>query len=84
MTEAFEIVERFEKVVNTIDYQNNKHIQNIYKIYPRIVEVLPRIVHLLGKQGLVFREHRENLDEEECNMGKFLVFVKEMAIQIQF
>ena len=63
MTEAFGIIENFETVVNTID--SNQDIQNRYKTYPQIIEALARIVHLLGRQGLAFRGHHENLEEDE-------------------
>ena len=76
MTETFGIIEKFETVVNTIDYQTSQDIQNRYKTYPQIIEALIRIVHLLGKYGLAFRGHRENLEEDESNMGNFWAIVK--------
>ena len=79
MTEAFGIIEKFETVVNTIDYQTIQDIQNRYKTYPQIIEALARIVHLLERQGLAFRGHRENLEEDESNMGNLLAIVKEIA-----
>ena len=78
MTEAFEIIEKFETAVTTIDYQTSPDIQNRYKTYPQIIEALARIVHLLGRQGLAFRGHRENLEEDESNMGNFLAIAKEI------
>ena len=72
MTNGFGILERFEKVINIIDYKNNTDIQNIYKIYPQIAEVLARIVNLLRKRGLSISGHCKNLDEDECNMANFL------------
>ena len=69
----------FETVVNTIDYQTSQDIQNRYKTYPQIIEALARIVHLFGRQGLTLRGHRENLEEDESNMGNFLAIVKEIA-----
>ena len=79
MTETFGIIEKFETVINTIDYQTSQDIQNSYKTYPQIIEALARIVHLLGRQGLAFRGLRENLEEDESNMGNFLAMVKEIA-----
>ena len=79
MTEAFRITEKFENVVITIDYQTSQDIQNRYQTYPQIIEALARIFHLLGRQGLAFRGHRENLEEDESNMGNFLAVVKEIA-----
>ena len=38
MAKGFGIADRFKKVGNTIDYKNNKNIQNGYKIYPQNVE----------------------------------------------
>ena len=66
----------------TIEYQTNKEIQNRHKIYPQLVEILARIVHLLGKQGLAFRRHRERGHREslvEGNTGNFLEIVKEIV-----
>ena len=79
MTEAFGIIGKFKTVVNTIDYQTSQDIQNRYSTYPQIIEALARIVYLLGRQGLAFRGHRENLEEDESNMGNFLAIVKEIA-----
>ena len=79
MTEAFGIVEKCETVVNTIDYQTSQDIQNRYETYPQIIEALARIVHLLGRQGLVFRGHCKNLEENETNTGNFLAIVKEIV-----
>ena len=79
LTEAFGIIEKFETVVNTIDYQTSQDIQNRYKTYPQIIEALARIVHLFGRQGLTLRGHRESLEEDESNMGNFLAIVKEIA-----
>ena len=64
MTKAFGIIEKFETVVNTINYQSSQDIQSRYKTYPQIIESLARIVHLLGRQGLAFRGHRENLEDK--------------------
>ena len=58
MVKSLEIDDKFEKPANTIEYQTNKEIQNRHKIYPQLVEILARIVYLLGKQGLAFRGHR--------------------------
>ena len=63
---------KLEKPANTIEYQTNKEIQNRHKIYPQLVETLARIVHLLEKQGLAFRGHRESL-VEEGNTGVLLL-----------
>ena len=68
---ALEINDKFEKPANTIESQTNKDIQNRHEIYPQFVEILARIVHLIGKQGLAFRGHRESL-VEEGNTGIFL------------
>ena len=47
--------------------------------YPQIIEALARIVPLLGRQGLAFRRHCENLEKDESNMGNILAIVKEIA-----
>ena len=78
MVKVLEINDKFEKPVNTIAYQTNKEIQNKHEIYPQLVEILARIVHLLGKLGLAFRGHRESL-VEEGNTGNVLEIVKEIA-----
>ena len=79
MTEAFGIIEKFETVVNTIDYQASQDIQNRYKTYPQIIEAIIRTFYLLKRHGLAFRGNRENLEEDEGNMGNFLAIVKEIA-----
>ena len=80
MTKALEIVGRFGKVDNTIDYQNNKDIQNRHKIYThRLQRFLPKLFIYLENKDLT-RTLEENLGEEECNMGNLLVIVKEIAI----
>ena len=51
MPRVFEIIERFEKVANTMDYQNN--IQSGYKIYPQIEHpdrFLPKFFIYLGNR----------------------------------
>ena len=51
MPRVFEIVERFEKAANTMDYQNN--IQSGYKVYPQIEHpdrFLPKLFIYLGNR----------------------------------
>ena len=68
MVKALEINDKFEK--------NCEHVSQY--VNPQLVEILARIVHLLGKQGLAFRGHRESL-VEEGNTGNFLEIDKEIA-----
>ena len=48
-----------------------ENVKQRYQVYPKVVEALDRVVHLLGKQGLALRGHQESLDAS-YNQGNFL------------
>ena len=51
------------------------------KTYPKIVEALARIIHLIGKQGIAYRGTEEKADDSDTagNPGNFLAIVREIA-----
>ena len=40
----------------------DENLKQRYQVYPKVVEALARVVHLLGKEGLAQRRHRESSD----------------------
>ena len=50
-----------------------------YQVYPRVVEALARVVHLLGKQGLVLCGNRKSSEDASHNQGNFVTSVHEIA-----
>ena len=60
--------------------QVNEVLKERHEVYKKIVEALARVNHLLGKQGLALRGHREGLKAAaEKNQGNFLALVHEIA-----
>ena len=58
----------------------NEVLKERHQVYKKIVEALTRVIHLLGKQGLALRGHREGPKEaSEKNQGNFLAIVCEIA-----
>ena len=55
----------------------HENLKQRYQVYPKVVEALARVVHLLGKQGLALRGHRESSDASH-NQGNFLTLVNEI------
>lgn len=79
---ATELVERFERPANTIPALVTSTLSERHKKYPEILGAIARVVHLLGKQGLAFRGHREKMtdtDELVGNPGNFIAFLREIA-----
>ena len=52
---AYGVLERYDNPGNTIPAQLDESLKSRYEIYPQIIEIVARVVHLLGKQGLAFR-----------------------------
>ena len=77
--EAYGIIERFENPTSTVQVNMNNDLNERYQVYPKVVEALSRVVHLLGRQGLAFRGHRESLENRDKNSGNFLTLVQEVA-----
>ena len=65
---------------NTIPVQVDEVLKETNLVYQKIVEALARVIHLLGKQGLAMRGHREGPKEvADKNQGNFLALVGEIA-----
>ena len=52
--EASGINTNFEEPNNTIPHQTNETLKERHKTYPKIVEALAKIIHLIGKQGIAY------------------------------
>jgi len=79
--EGHGIIDRFESASSTIPALTNSILKERNAEYPRIVEALGRVIHLLGKQGLALRGHREGVAaaSDDKNQGNFLALVYEIA-----
>ena len=53
------IIAKFEMPANKIPVQVDEVLKERNLVYQKIVEALARAIHLLGKQGLALRGHRE-------------------------
>ena len=74
------IIAKFENPANTIPVQVNEVLKERHQVYKKIVEALARVIHLLGKQGLALRGHREGPKAAAGkNQGNFLALVREVA-----
>ena len=74
------IIAKFENPANTIPVQVNEVLKERHQVYKKIVEALARVIHLLGKQGLALRGHREGPKAAAGkNQGNFLALVREIA-----
>ena len=71
---------KFENPSNTTPVQVNEVLKERHQVYKKIVEALARVIHLLGKQGLALRGHREGPKAAAGkNQGNFLALVCEIA-----
>ena len=77
--EAYGIIEKFENPANTIKTITNENLKQRYQVYPKVVEALARVVHLLGKQGLALSGHREYSEDASHHQGNFLTLVHKIA-----
>ena len=60
--------------------QLNEVLKERHQVYKKFVEALARVIHLLGKQGLALRGHREGPKAAAGkNQGNFLALVREIA-----
>ena len=77
------LIQRFEAPENTIPVQTGKTEDSRLRVYPVILIFFCRTIHLLGKQGLPLRAHREDLIDSETgidrNPGNFIAFLHEIA-----
>ena len=56
----------------------DENLKQRYQVYTKVVEALARVVHLLGKQGLALRGHRER-SYASHKQGNLLTLVHEIA-----
>lgn len=55
--ETYEIIERFEDPMNTVQAKMNDNLKEKHQVYPKTVEALAPAIHLLGKQRLALRKN---------------------------
>ena len=55
------LIQRFETPENTIPVQTDKTKDSRLRLYPMILKCIAKTIHLLGKQGLPLRGHREDM-----------------------
>ena len=75
------IIAKFQNLAKpAIPVQVNEVLKERHQVYKKIVEALARVIHLLGKQGLGLRGHREGPKAAAGkNQGNFLALVREIA-----
>ena len=77
------LIQRFETPENTIPVQTDKTKDSRLRVYPVILKCIARTIHLLGKQGLPLRGHREDMidaeNDTDRNPGNFISFLHEIA-----
>ena len=81
VTLALVTIHRFKKPESTIRALIDNSIKERYETYPKIVDVISRVIHLIGKQGIALRGHRQELDDSkpDDNPGNFLYILTEVA-----
>ena len=77
------LIQRFETLENTIPVQTDKTKDSRLRVYPVILKCIARAIHLLEKQGLPLRGHREDMidaeNDTDRNPGNFITFLHEIA-----
>ena len=66
---------------NTIPHQINDSLKERQKTYPKIVEALAIIMHLIGKQSIAYRGTEKKVDDSDTagNPGNTLAIVWEIV-----
>ena len=79
--EASGIITKFEEPNNTIPHQTNDTVKERQKTYPKILETLARIIHLIGKQSIAYRGTEKKADDSDTagNTRNFLAIVWKIA-----
>ena len=81
--EGMGLIQRFETPEDTIPVQTDKTKDSRLRVYPVILKCIARTIHLIGKQGLPLRGHREDMIDAENdidrNPGNFITFLYEIA-----
>ena len=77
------LIQRFEAPENTIPVQTDKTKDYRLRVYLVILKCIARNIHLLGKQGLPLKGHREDMIDSETgtdrNPGNFIAFLHEIT-----
>ena len=81
VTLALATIDRSEKPESTRPAFTDNSIKERYETYPKVVHAISRVIHLIGKQGIALRGHREELDGSKPynNPGNFLSIITEVA-----
>ena len=76
VTLAFAAIDRFKKPESTIPTLIDNSIKERYETYPKVVHATSRVIHLIGKQGIALRGHREELNDSkpDNNPGNFCIY----------
>ena len=77
------LIQHFEAPENTIPVQTDKTKDSRLRVYPVILKCIARTIHLLEKQVLPLRGHREDIIDSETgtdpNPENFIAFLLEIA-----
>ena len=81
VTLALATADRFKKPESTIPTFIDNSIKERYETYPKVVHAISRVIHLIRKQDITDRGHREELDDSkpDNNPGIFLSILTEVA-----
>ena len=81
VTLALATIDRSEKPESTRPAFTDNSIKERYETYPKVVRAISRVIHLIGKQGIALRRHREELDDSKPanKPGIFLSILTEVA-----
>ena len=79
-------ITKFEEPNNAIPHQINDTLKERQKTFPKIVEALAKIIHIIGKQGTAYRGTEEQADGNNAsvNPGNFLAIVQEIITILYF
>ena len=79
-------ITKSEEPNNAIPHQINDTLKERQKTFPKIVEALAKITHLIGKQGTAYRGTEEQADGNNAsvNPGNFLAIVLEIITILYF
>ena len=74
-------IDRFEKSESTILVLIDNSTKARYETYSKVVHAISRVIHLIGKQGIALRGHREELDDlnPDNNPGNVLCILTGVA-----
>ena len=81
VTLALATADRFKKPESTIPTFIDNSLKERYETYPKVVHAISRVIHLIRKQDITDRGHREELDDSkpDNNPGIFLSILTEVA-----